>query len=75
MIQTKKIRGLKNKERTKDMSIVCFCKQVSKETIVEAIKNGATTLEAIKETTGAATGACHGSRCSETIKRLIEENK
>lgn len=57
------------------MSMVCLCKQVSKETIVEAIKNGATTLEAIKETTGASTGACHGTRCTETIKRLIEENK
>lgn len=56
------------------MAIVCLCKQVSEETIVNAIKNGATTLEKIQETTGAATGACHGARCSQTIERLIKEN-
>lgn len=57
------------------MSIVCLCKGVTEETIVEAIKNGATTIDAVAEKTGATTGFCHGGRCSETITRLIEENK
>ena len=40
---------------------VCFCKQVSEATIVEAMRSGAHSLEAIKK----ATGACTGSRCKE----------
>lgn len=56
-------------------TIVCLCKQISEETIKEAIKNGATTLEAVKEATGAAAGACRGGRCAAKINQLIEENK
>lgn len=57
------------------MEIVCICKQVSKETIVNAIKNGADTFEKVQETTGAGTGGCKGARCKQTIERLISENK
>ncbi|GAB6169377.1 (2Fe-2S)-binding protein [Clostridium carnis] len=56
-------------------TIVCLCKNVSEKTIVEAIKNGATSVAEVKEETGAGTGPCQGARCLETIKRLIEENK
>ena len=54
---------------------VCLCKGITKETIVEAIKNGATTVEAAKEKTGATSGACQGARCRATVEKLIEENK
>lgn len=57
------------------MAIVCLCKNVSEETIVDAIKNGADTFEKIQEATGAGTGFCGAARCKETIERLIEENK
>ena len=62
------------KERNAMSKIVCLCKQVSEETIVEAIKNGADTLDKVKEATGAATGACKGARCSQTIEALIQAN-
>ena len=55
--------------------IVCLCKGVTEETIVNAIKNGATTVEDIKEQTGASTGGCKGARCKKTIESLIEANK
>ena len=55
--------------------IICLCKNISEETIKEAIKNGATTLEAVKEATGATTGFCHGGRCKAKIEALIEANK
>lgn len=54
---------------------VCLCKQITEETIVEAIKNGADTLDKVKEATGAATGACRGHRCAKTIEELIANNK
>lgn len=55
--------------------VICLCKNISKETIEQAIKNGATTVEAVKEATGATTGFCHGGRCKAKIEALIEENK
>ncbi|HFE9686340.1 (2Fe-2S)-binding protein [Clostridium perfringens] len=57
------------------MSNVCLCKGVSKEKIVEAVKNGALSFEEVGEKTGAGTGACCGARCKCKIEELIEENK
>ncbi|KKY00573.1 (2Fe-2S)-binding protein [Paraclostridium benzoelyticum] len=54
---------------------VCLCKGITKETILDAIKNGADSIEAVKDATGATTGFCHGGRCKSTIEKLIEENK
>ena len=41
--------------------MICYCKGVSEQTIVEAIRNGATSLKQIQD----ATGACTGNRCKE----------
>lgn len=44
-----------------NVAIVCYCKQVPEATIVQAIRDGAHTLDAIRQ----ATGACTGNRCME----------
>lgn len=56
-------------------NVICICRNITEETIVSAIKNGATTLEAVKEETGATAGGCRGGRCSRKIADLIEANK
>lgn len=56
-------------------NIICKCKKISKETIVNAIKEGATTIEEVKEKTGATGGVCHGIRCKKKIEELINEYK
>ena len=53
-------------------NIVCNCRKVTEEEIVKAIKNGATTVEAVGEATKAGTGC--GS-CKSKIQELIDENK
>jgi len=58
-----------------DEKIVCLCKKISEETIINAIKNGETTIEAVKEETGATGGACRGARCKKTVEELINEYK
>ncbi|WP_291649771.1 (2Fe-2S)-binding protein [Clostridium sp.] len=57
------------------MDIICLCKGVSKDIIVQAIKDGADTFEKVQEATGAGTGFCGASRCRGKIEALIEENK
>jgi len=56
-------------------NIVCLCKNISEETIINAIKEGATTVEAVKEKTGATGGGCRGARCKNKVEELIEQYK
>ncbi|MBQ3420689.1 MAG: (2Fe-2S)-binding protein [Romboutsia sp.] len=55
--------------------IICFCNNVNKESILNAIKDGASTLEDVKAKTTAAAGRCCGGRCKNAINEIIEENK
>lgn len=57
------------------MSNICLCKGISEEKIVEAIKDGAVSVEEVGQKTGATTGPCCGARCRCKIEELIEENK
>lgn len=54
---------------------VCICRGISKSTIKGAIREGALTLEAVTEKTGATKGGCKGHRCKEAISQLIEDYK
>lgn len=63
-------------EQIKDkLTKTCPCRQVTRATIKEAIKNGADTLEKVKARTGAMTGGCKGTRCRGSIEDLIERHK
>lgn len=53
---------------------VCVCKSISRAKIKEAIKAGATTVEAVQKATGAGLGQCNGSRCTYIIQELINNN-
>ena len=61
--------------------IVCYCSQVTKGQIVNALANGAKTLDDIRNMTGACTlGRCKelsptGKCCSPTIIGIIEQYK
>lgn len=55
--------------------IICLCKGVPEDVIISAIKNGADTIEKVKEATGATAGHCHGARCKGSIENRIKEYK
>ena len=57
----------------KDEEIVCLCEQITRAEIVEAIRRGATTVEAVKRRVGSGMGRCQGSRCAWEIEKLLEE--
>lgn len=52
---------------------ICLCKGITRKTIVDAIKNGAITLDDVAIKTGCGTGACHGTRCDKPVEELIAE--
>ncbi len=51
---------------------VCLCKAIPRSTIKQAIRNGATTLEAVQKATGAGSGGCKGYRCTPKIEQLLK---
>ena len=61
--------------------IICYCKNVTKAEIEQAIEKGAKTLGDIQNMTGACTGGqCKelnplGRCCSEDIKIILNDNK
>lgn len=54
---------------------ICKCKHVLQETIEKAVKNGASSVEEVRRTTGATDGACKGARCKGLVEHLIKENQ
>lgn len=51
---------------------ICYCMKVDRNTIIEAIRNGAVTVADVEATTGAA-GGC--GRCGGRIQDLIDAQK
>lgn len=49
---------------------VCICRAVSEATIRQAIQDGATSLEMLKEQTGCATGC---GTCAGKVMNLLED--
>lgn len=60
-----------NTEVLDKLTKVCICKAITRETIKDAINNGADTLEKVIDATGATTGSCRGFRCKCKIEELI----
>lgn len=65
--------GLNEKVLDK-LTKTCICTGVSRASIKESIKNGATSFNEVREKTGAGSGACCGRRCKEKIEELINSN-
>ena len=58
---------------TKDNEIICQCEKISRAEIIEAIRRGAATVDAVKRRVGTGMGRCQGSRCTYEIEKLLEE--
>lgn len=57
----------------RDVSVVCKCRGVKYRTIRIAIENGADTLEAIRQKTGANSGC--GQKCTAKIEEMIQKHR
>jgi NAD(P)H-nitrite reductase large subunit len=74
----RKENAMENWKRAADSQMVCYCRQVRKGTIIEAIKKGCSTLAHIQDETQACTGSeCvqlnpSGNCCSDDILELLK---
>ena len=53
--------------------IICRCEEVSRGQILQAIQDGARTVEEIKRATRAGMGLCQSRSCLRTIQRILAE--
>ena len=74
----KKARGMSREQRAAVIradpdygEVVCCCEDITKAEVLEAIRRGATTLDAIKRRIGAGMGRCQGSRCQQKMLALL----
>ncbi len=53
--------------------IICRCQEVTKQDILNAIADGATTVDGVKRRTRAGMGLCQGKTCERLVARIISE--
>jgi NAD(P)H-nitrite reductase large subunit len=52
-------------------TVICLCRDVTKEDIERAVAVGYGDIETIKRFTGASTGPCQGKACLESLRELV----
>lgn len=52
--------------------IICRCGDVTEGEVIDAIRRGAVTIDAVKHRVGTGLGRCQGSFCTDRIMKLIE---
>lgn len=55
--------------------IICRCRDVSRGELLEAVRRGASTVDGVKRRTGAGTGCCQGSRCTQAVVELLARER
>lgn len=58
---------------SKESVIVCRCREVTEQEVLDAIEDGATTITGVKRRTHAGMGLCQGKSCSRLVARLISQ--
>ncbi len=54
-----------------DDILICRCQEVTRQEIIDAIRDGAVTVDGVKRRTRAGMGLCQGKTCGRLIERLI----
>lgn len=53
--------------------IICRCQEITKKEILEAIADGAATIDGVKKRTRAGMGLCQGKTCERLVAKIIAE--
>ena len=51
--------------------LICRCQEVTEQEILDAIRDGATTVDGVKRRTRACMGLCQGKTCGRIVKGVI----
>ncbi len=53
--------------------IICRCQEVTKAQVLQAIREGARTVDGVKKRTRAGMGLCQGKTCGRLVAQIIAE--
>ena len=56
-----------------DDLIICRCEEVTKGEILQAIAEGALTVDGVKKRTRAGLGLCQGKTCQRLVAKILSE--
>jgi NAD(P)H-nitrite reductase large subunit len=54
-------------------SIICRCEDITKEDVIDAIKQGYTDLEELRKKLRIGMGPCQGRVCINLLKKILEK--
>lgn len=54
--------------------IVCRCEEVTRDEVLDALRDGARDLSTVKRWTRCGMGACQGKTCSRLVVNLLQEH-
>lgn len=63
------------KQLIENFKKVCICRSITAGTIMEAIKNGCLSFEALRREISVGTGNCKAKRCRAKIEERIRKHK
>lgn len=58
-----------------DDTIICRCEEVTREEILEAIRDGCDSVTWVKRKTRAGMGLCQGRTCGHLVARILAEER
>lgn len=64
---------MSEKTDKKDDLIICRCEEVTKKEILEAIRDGARSISAVKKWTRAGMGFCQGKTCCDLVRHILAQ--
>lgn len=53
--------------------LICRCQEVTEQEILDAIADGATTVDGVKRRTRACMGLCQGKTCGRLVQRIVAQ--
>ena len=53
--------------------LICRCQEVTRQEILEAIADGATTINGVKRRVRSGMGLCQGKTCERLVARILAE--
>ncbi len=57
----------------KEEQIICRCQEVTEQEILDAVRDGAVTVDGVKRRTRACMGLCQGKTCGRLVQRIIAQ--
>ncbi len=68
-------KGIRKAGTENGGSVICRCRCITEDEILQAVTRGAKTVDGVRRRTGTCSGRCQGSRCTQAIMEIISRER